>query len=431
MVAVYLSPVYLLLCLYVLCRLLLWLKKCCPYLGKKRIRVPVILFYAGVVLCILPAFFLEPSPGKRLLKQVGNLWLGVMLYAVLVIGAADLIRLMVKKFSFKGKEKLFSPGAYGIIGGICALCVFFLSAAGAVNADRLQVTEYELYVDKAAGDMDSLKIVLAADLHMGYSVGVSQIERMVEKINEENADIVVIAGDIFDNEYEALEDPEALAEILGGIKSRYGVYACYGNHDIQEKILAGFTFASRKEKASDPRMDALLERAGIRLLRDEGVLIDDAFYLYGRPDYSRPGRGIRVRKSPAEITEGMDPKKPIIVLDHEPKELQELADAGVDLDLCGHTHDGQMFPGNLIIRFFWENPCGYLQKDGMHNIVTSGVGVFGPDMRLGTKSEICSIVVHFAEEKDEDEISGSSKNASAISWDSAAESPCLSGRGEL
>ena len=91
----------------------------------------------------------------------------------------------------------------------------------------------------------------------------------------------------------------------------------------------------------------------------------------------------------------MDQSKPIIVLDHEPRQLRELSDAGVDIDLCGHTHDGQTFPGNLIIKLFWENPCGYLEKDGMHNIVTSGVGVFGPNMRVGTRAEICRIIVHF------------------------------------
>ena len=83
------------------------------------------------------------------------------------------------------------------------------------------------------------------------------------------------------------------------------------------------------------------------------------------------------------------------MIDHQPKELQELADAGVDLDLCGHTHDGQMFPGNLTVRLMWENACGYLKKDDMHNIVTSGVGVFGPDMRVGTIAEICSVTVKF------------------------------------
>ena len=257
------------------------------------------------------------------------------------------------------------------------------------------MTDYEVSVDKEAPGLDELKIVLVADLHLGYSIGIRHMEQMAGLINEEDADLVVMAGDIFDNEYEALENPEILAEILGGIQSRYGVYACYGNHDVKEKVLAGFTFGGKGEKASDPRMDAFLEKAGIRLLREEGVLIEDAFYLYGRPDYGRPGRGIRVRKTPAQLTEGMDLSRPVIVIDHQPRELQELADAGVDLDLCGHTHDGQTFPGNLTARLFWENTCGYLEKDGMHNIVTSGVGVFGPDMRLGTRSEICVITVRF------------------------------------
>ena len=84
------------------------------------------------------------------------------------------------------------------------------------------------------------------------------------------------------------------------------MYACYGNHDIQEKILAGFTFGSKEKKESTPEMDEFLEKAGITLLRDEYVLIDDSFYLYGRSDYERPGRGIDKRKAPQEITEGMD-----------------------------------------------------------------------------------------------------------------------------
>ena len=125
------------------------------------------------------------------------------------------------------------------------------------------------------------------------------------------------------------------------------------------------------------------------------MLVDDAFYLYGRPDFERPGRGIDKRKSAAEITEKLDMTKPVLVIDHEPRELEALADAGVDLDLCGHTHDGQMFPGNIITALMWENSYGYLKVGEMHNIVTSGVGVFGPFMRVGTKSEICVIDVKF------------------------------------
>ena len=231
-----------------------------------------------------------------------------------------------------------------------------------------------------------------SDLHLGYNIGVRQMEKMTEKINEQDADLVVIAGDIFDNEWAAVEEPEKLAEIFRGIKSKYGVYACYGNHDIEEPILAGFTFGSDDNKSSHNEMDAFLELGGIHLLRDEGVLIDESFYLYGRPDALRSG-GDRLNAS--QITEKMDTKKPLLVIDHQPRELEELAEAGVDVVLCGHTHDGQIFPGNLLMWILWENSYGYMKVGDMQNIVTSGVGLFGPNMRVATKAEICPITINF------------------------------------
>ena len=114
-------------------------------------------------------------------------------------------------------------------------------------------------------EVENLHIVLAADLHLGYNVGCYQMKKMVDKINRQEPDLVVIAGDIFDNEYEALDNPDRLASILRGIKSKYGVYACYGNHDIQEETLAGFTFGDKNEKkVSDVRVDEFLEDADIR-----------------------------------------------------------------------------------------------------------------------------------------------------------------------
>ena len=281
------------------------------------------------------------------------------------------------------------------MGVVCAVIITTVSIYGMINAGNIQTTKYDISIDKKVGNLDSLNVVLIADLHLGYNIGCRHMEKMVAKINAQNPDLVVVAGDIFDNEYEALENPDRLAAILRGIQSKYGVYACYGNHDIQEKILAGFTFGGKEKKESSVKMDKFLEKAGITLLRDEYTLIDNSFYLYGRPDYERPGRGIDERKSPQEITADMDLSLPVLVIDHEPRELQELADAGVDADLCGHTHDGQLFPGNLTIKLMWENACGYLKKDNMHSIVTSGVGLFGPNMRVGTKSEICDIMIHF------------------------------------
>ena len=187
-------------------------------------------------------------------------------------------------------------------------------------------------------------------------------------------------------------------------------------------MLAGFTFNQDEKKVSDPRMDEFLERAGVRLLRDEGVLIDNSFYVYGRPDYVRPGRGIEARNTAREIVDlinddlnSTDPLDkdyswitgqtdippvidyPVIVLDHEPKELEELSKAGVDLVLSGHTHDGQIFPANILLKFISENSYGYKKVGNMDDIVTSGVGLFGPYMRVGTISEVCNIKVKFTE----------------------------------
>ena len=399
MIAIYLAPLYLLVCAYILFRSIHWIQVLHAVFQNVWVCRGIGLVYLFVVFSILIAFMMPDSGFRRFMKLLSNYWLGVLVYAIMTLGIADGVRLIIKytlkNINFPGREILFSNVGTAVIGTICAVIISVISIYGVINAGNIQTTKYEISIYKKAGKLKSLNVVLIADLHLGYNIGCRQMEQMVEKINAQNPDLVVVAGDIFDNEYEALDNPDRLAEILKGIHSKYGVYACYGNHDIQEKILAGFTFGGRAKKQSSVEMDEFLEKAGFTLLRDEYVLIDNAFYLYGRPDYERPGRGIEERKTAQEITDNMDLSLPVLVIDHEPRELQELADAGVDADLCGHTHDGQLFPGNITIKFLWENACGYLKKDNMHNIVTSGVGLFGPNMRVGTKSEICDIVMHF------------------------------------
>lgn len=357
MLAVYLSPIYIIANSYLLIRLHRWLGTCNPLFRKTGICVAISLAYVFLVASLLIAFFLPIGPARRIMKLISNYWLGILLYLILAVLMADAICFLLFLIT-KRRLKCRTAAA----GGICAVVVLGLSAWGAYNARIIQVTPYEITVNKDGGRLENLNVVLAADLHLGYNIGTAHMMQMVDKINEQNADLVVFAGDIFDNEYEALDDPEELIAVLQKIQSKYGVYACYGNHDVEEKILAGFTFGGNKKKESSIQMDEFLERAGIHLLQDEAVLIDDSFYLYGRPDAQRPGRGINMRKTAAELMGELDTEKPVIVIDHEPKELQELADAGVDIDLCGHTHDGQMFPANLITALMWENSYGYLKK---------------------------------------------------------------------
>ena len=399
MIAIYLAPAYLLVCIYILLRTLNWIRVLHVVFQNVWVCRGIGLIYLFVVFSILIAFMAPASGFRRFMKLLSNYWLGVLVYTIMTVGIADGLRLLLKyplkNLNFPGRALLFGNVGTAVVGVVCAVIITTVSIYGMINAGNIQTTKYDISIDKKAGNLDSLNVVLIADLHLGYNIGCRHMEKMVEKINAQNPDLVVVAGDIFDNEYEALENPDRLAAILRGIQSKYGVYACYGNHDIQEKILAGFTFGGKEKKESSVKMDKFLEKAGITLLRDEYTLIDNSFYLYGRPDYERPGRGIDERKSPQEITADMDLSLPVLVIDHEPRELQELADAGVDADLCGHTHDGQLFPGNLTIKLMWENACGYLKKDNMHSIVTSGVGLFGPNMRVGTKSEICDIMIHF------------------------------------
>lgn len=433
MTAIFLAPVYILVNVYIFWRVTGWLKVGFPALQTRRGILASAAVYSFFALSFLIAFLMPPQAAAcRVMKQIGNYWLGVLLYMILIIVVADVVRLVLLHILHIDREKLCTPRVRRIVGRACMALILAVSVLGVVNAGIVRTTPYEITVNKQAGKMDSLKVVLAADLHLGYNIGVRQMQKMVEKINEQDADLVVFAGDIFDNEWEAVEKPDEIAGILRGIRSKYGVYACYGNHDVEEPILAGFTFGGSESKQSNAEMDSFLEQANIKLLRDEGVLIDGSFYLYGRPDAQRPGAAAvgaaagaeanegtaqavsaqtvsgqspqnqtagaseYTRLTPAEITQDMDKSKPILVIDHQPRELTELAAAGVDVDLCGHTHDGQMFPANIIVKLTWKNSYGYLKEGQMHNIVTSGVGLFGPNMRVGTKAEICPIAIRFA-----------------------------------
>ena len=392
MIAIYLSPIYILLHIYLTRWLLKWLKKIHPIFQKKSIQIIII----GIVIFMASPLgigtLLPSGYAQSIMYRLGFMWLGTLIFLALSVILVDFIRIIIKH----KKPQLLTRKSFIISGIICLVFSLSMSTYGHIHARDIQLKPYELTIQKEVQNIDDLKVVLISDLHLGYNIGYSHIHKMVELINQQNADIVIIAGDIFDNNYGAILEPEKLIKEFQNIQSTYGTYACYGNHDIDETILAGFTFDfDYKKDQSDIRMDQFLQKAQIHLLHDEGILIDNSFYLYGRADRQKPGRNIDTRKTPKQITQNMNKNLPIIVIDHQPGELQELAQAGVDLDLSGHTHNGQIFPGNIITSLAWENSYGMIKKDQMYNITTSGVGLFGPYMRIGSDAEICSITIHF------------------------------------
>ena len=398
MLAIFLAPIYILLNIYVLRWGYLWIGNCHHLFQSRIFRIILTVIYTLIALTPLTGFLIQkPAFLHRILKITSNYFLGIFMYILMVLFSIDIVRLILKYAVHA--SWIQSRIVFAAVGACCICIVIIISFSGIYHAKHIKVTPYKITVDKSAPDMDSLKIVLLADTHFGYNSGAVHAQEIVDKINEQNPDLVCIAGDIFDNEYDAVREPEKISEILRTIRSKYGVYACWGNHDLNEPILAGFTFKHKKEDSKqlkDPRMKRFLQNSNIQLLEDEAVLIDNSFYVVGRKDASLVEKIEEKRKTPAQLTQKLDKNKTIIVIDHQPKELQDIADAGVDLDLCGHTHDGQTFPGNFTVKFLWENPCGYLQKGSMHNIVTSGSGVWGPAMRVGTDSEICTINLIFS-----------------------------------
>lgn len=398
MLAILLSPFYIFGTWLIAFMFWRWLKAISEKLNRLCVKLTVGVFF-GIASSLLPIGFLLPEGRmKYLLQHLGSAWMGFLMFS-LAPATVYLIYCLVWRICRRksgvtaGMQRSRSIAIIAATIGIIFTVV--VGVIGIGRATRIETTTYEVALERKGSGLDSLRIVMAADMHLGVNIGTPEMKKMVEAINNCNPDIVLFCGDIFDNNYDALDDPDRLIDIFKAINSRYGVFACYGNHDIKEPVLAGFTFNPEGIKESDPRMDSLLEEAGITLLMDEAVLVDNSFYVYGRPDYAKPGRGITQRKSAAELMVGLDPEYPVIVLDHEPREQQELAAAGIDLDLCGHTHDGQIFPATIIVDLIYDNAYGYKRYGKMSNIVTSGVGLFGPYMRVGTIAEICDIRVTF------------------------------------
>lgn len=395
MIFLFLLPFYLGVSSYMMFRFFYWMKHCNHRFNWLRFKVPFAVVYLFMALSPVIAFLLPKSAVAIVIRRISTYWIGIMLYSLLYVVLFDLLRLIAKHTKLKN-TLLFSRGSVISIGSVVVACAVATCLYGIFNARNIKVNEYSVTVNKSCGSDKHLKAVLVADLHMGYAIGVDHITNMVEKINQQDADIVIIAGDIFDNSYDGMDDPEGIKAQLKSIKSKYGVYAVYGNHDIDEKILMGFTFDWGGKQLHSKKMTNFMKECNIKLINDESVLINDEFYLVGRRDTDKPGTEDGTRAEISELTKDLDKTKPIFVLSHEPDELQKTADAGADIDFSGHTHDGQLFPGNLTIGLFWENPCGMIKKDNMYSIVTSGVGVYGTFMRVGTDAEICSVDIDFA-----------------------------------
>ena len=226
-----------------------------------------------------------------------------------------------------------------------------------------------------------MSIVLIADSHLGsINSCESRLEGIVQTINKMSPDIVCIAGDLFNDDFGAIRDPERASSLFKGINATHGVFACLGNHD------GGSTLGQMKD---------FLEESNIKLLNDEYEIIDGRLALFGRVDSSpRGGFGELSRQDISDAITSVSVNMPVVVMDHNPSNIDEYG-SEVDLILAGHSHAGQIFPGNLLSRALFTVGYGHYQKDtaSPHVIVTSGASTWGPPFRIGTSNEIVRIVI--------------------------------------
>ena len=267
-----------------------------------------------------------------------------------------------------------SLGVLAVVGGVLAW--------GTHCAVSPRLTRYTVHVSKKAGPLSALRVAMVSDLHLGVSIDHAQLSVLCRRLNELDADLILIAGDVLDAGLPRLHDAEQIAAVFRTLSARYGVYACLGNHDVR----GGATVEQTIE---------YLESCGLKVLRDQAVRIGDAFTLIGRADYGFARHAGQPRAALETLMAKADPARPVFLLDHQPNHLHEAADAGVDVQFSGHTHNGQMFPISLLTSRQFETDFGVWTDRQFTAIVSAGYGTWGPRLRIGSRSEIVLATLTF------------------------------------
>lgn len=317
-----------------------------------------------------------PGPVSDYLNLIGGYWMAAMLYFLLILPVADIIKLIYKKFGFVPRAISGNVFMKTYAGALIVLLVIGILIYGTFNARYLKVVSYDINVDKRLEGMDKLNIVMISDAHLGATVDNSRLTKIIDKINSLEPDLVLMAGDIVDERVE-LFDKQKMGENFKRLKAKYGVYAVTGNHE----------YYGGQVKEIIQR----LEEANVKVLNDDYVKIADSFYVVGREDIASESMNKKKRKSLEAILEGADKNLPIILMDHNPRDLKEPQDNGIDLQFSGHTHRGQMFPSQIVTSSIYEIDWGYLKKENFNIIVSSGVGTWGPPVRVGNSGEIVQV----------------------------------------
>ena len=286
-------------------------------------------------------------------------------------------------------QPAWSKRIYAIVFTLIVISSVAINVTGIMHARDIQIKKYSISMDKAVKSRDSLRVAHISDLHISYNSDVEVIDQMVSKLNAEKPDVVFVTGDLFSSEYGSIKDPDEYIKALKKIKAKEGVYWVYGNHDVEESLFYGFSLDEPEEVKRPKKMVRFLKKSGFTILEDEyAAICGGEIQLVGRKDGEKPVAKAEARKTPAELLNDIDKNKPVLVLQHEPRDLEELAANGADASFCGHTHAGQIFPGIIFTSMVEPVPYGMKDISGMKVVVSSGAGCYGAPIRVLTDSEV-------------------------------------------
>lgn len=338
-----------------------------------------ILLAYGYILAKILYKYLSPTFYDVLLGA-GAIWFAFLVYFLLSILLIDIIRLQDSWFHFL---PAYIHNNYEYVKKITAVIVLafvgLIVFLGNLNKRDIEIRNLEITLPKGESKLSYLNVVMASDIHLSPIDGERLLTRIVDKMNSLNPDIVLLAGDIVDDKAEVLQS-RGIGESFKRLEPKYGVYSITGNHEFINEVETCVRYA---------------ENFGIKFLRDSSQLIDSSFYLIGREDAAKPQFTGKQRKSLDKIVKLLPNNYPKILLDHTPFKLEQAEHNGIDLQLSGHTHHGQIWPANIITNMIYELSWGYKKKGNTHYYVSSGAGTWGPPVRTGSNSEIVNIKVKF------------------------------------
>ena len=330
--------------------------------------IPVGIIVQG----LLPRWFTTPW------MWVAYTWLGFLFFLFVLLAPAEIFRagyLIVRRPVDEDRRRFLARA----IGGAVGASALGLGGGGLFFALReLAVKNVTVRLAKLPASMHGFTIVQLTDIHVGPTIGKSFIDDMVDKTNALAPDLIAITGDLVDGSVAALSP---FVEALGRLKAKHGVFFVTGNHEYYSGADAWI---------------AHLGKLGIKVLRNERVAID-GIDLAGVDDAHGRRYSIAHGMDVAKALEGRDATRALVLLAHQPKAIADAARGGVDLQLSGHTHGGQFFPWNLMVKLDQPYVTGLHLHEATQIYVSEGTGYWGPPMRVGTRAEITRIELHRAD----------------------------------